>query len=182
MDGSKPQVLYSCTNKVIGDVALDYHKQDIYFSESHPDNEMNLKIRYVNLYGGEVKKFVIKNGPKRPFLSWKHLAVDESYIYWSYYESSSQYFVRARKDTGIYDEDFKVRMKLGDDLDAASFVNILVLNGAKLEKEKCQDNPCRVNNGGCEDFCLAVPDKNRKLYKKCLDSEPEQIEDYLNDE
>lgn len=58
-DGSNPLVLYKGYSEITN-VALDYFKQDVYWTEA-----MNGKVQvhYVNLYGGEVNTYDITGDP-----------------------------------------------------------------------------------------------------------------------
>lgn len=160
---------------------MDYHKRDIYWIESDreyyddDDDEeekiVTTRIRYVSLYGGEVKTLEVKGNPNADFLKYE-LAVDESYVY---YRTDLPYgidsLLRARKVDGVYDSDFDVAERNDEkpELGLGSFRHIMILNDKPEVNVK---HPCQNNNGGCplDAICIAVPDKNNSLSKKCVAS------------
>lgn len=165
-DGSNPKILYNNQTVRIDEIALDYFKQDVYWIETSNGKK---SIRYTNLNGGAVKTFEVKASPSNRYNN-EHLAVDQNYVYYVVKLSKSdnhQHLLRADKSSGIWDKDFDVTeshalFKNG------KFDSILVLSG--LPQQTAENHPCKNNNGGCDVYCVAVPDANKKLIKKCIGS------------
>lgn len=170
MDGGNPLVLYKNPGTTIYEIALDHYEQDIYWLEQDPRGE---RIRLVNLLGGEINTFEIKDGQPKQNFNLYHLVVDRYYVYYVkklFKNSKYDHLLRARKDNGTWDEEFRVlengiSSKYGQH---GEFESILVLSGQP--QKIAQDHPCQHDNGGCEDYlyCVAVPDDNDRLTKKCI--------------
>lgn len=101
-------VLYENRKIKIDYLALDHYERNVYWIERYFDPE----IMYVNLNGGEVKKFKI-NGNFDYVLSIReaHLEVDEKYVYFTAkikQNDLNYYLLRANKSSGEYDQDFGI--------------------------------------------------------------------------
>lgn len=172
-DGTNPVSLYTNNAITIHTMALDHFKQDVYWLEENFSGK--LKIRYVNLYGSEVKTFEVKDGPANDY-NLNYLAIDQDYVYFirninynETFEYHQNSLTRASKVDGVWDKEFglmadieKGTQKYGDE-----FINILMLRSYPEKINK--GHPCLNNNGGCPSYCFGVPDENKKLTKKCTD-------------
>lgn len=155
-------------NKILN-VVLDHHDNNVYWLE-YVDNfeTCSKKIRYTDLNGIEVKTFNI-TGFSTSLRCTSYIEVDEKYVYFEpYLFTGSEHLRRARKVDGLYDKDFyMVEMNpLRHSNICIPFTLFLILTGQP--QEIAMDHPCKNDNGGCEEYCVAVPDENKKLMKKCL--------------
>lgn len=108
LDGSNPFTLYNDLAVVVHEIALDHYEQNVYWIENRNNK---YQIRYTNLYGGEVKTFVIHDSPSNMDYNIEYLAVDHLYVYFVSRFSKINginHLLRAGKFDGAYDINFDV--------------------------------------------------------------------------
>lgn len=155
----------------INAIALDYHNQDVYWIEN-VGNSSSQQIRYTNLNGGEVKTFEVTGIPSN-FTSYdyfNYVAVDEKYVYYvakSFRVSEdTTHLRRARKVDGTYDRSFEIVENNISTIDGFPLGRVSIFN--RQPQEVAELHPCMSGNQDCKGFCVAVPDKDKKLSKKCV--------------
>lgn len=102
--GSNPMVLYNNIGTTIHQLTLDHYERNVYWIESN-------QIFYVNVKGGEVKKFKINGSSNKSEISYQDIKVDEKYLYYlvrSNEKDKKNYLFRANKVNGQYDKSFNI--------------------------------------------------------------------------
>lgn len=167
LDGSNPTVLYNNSAVTIHGITLDYFEYNVYWIET--DATRRKKICYTSLNGGKIETFKILESPSSYEFSG-FIDVDQHYVYYVTKSSKNDNFyhlIRAEKVDGFLDADFDIT-ESHEPYQYAEFESISVLSG---NPQKVHENhPCQPKNGGCKGFCVAVPDKNKKLNKKCINT------------
>lgn len=108
-DGTNPLQLYRNQSVSISHLTLDKHEKNIYWVQRDVVNK-NRGNYYVNVNGGEVKKFEINGIPNYngSAITYEDLQVDHKYVYFLAKIEKNGYFFRADKFNGKYDEDFEI--------------------------------------------------------------------------
>lgn len=109
LDGSYYSLLYQNPEGYIRKVALDYGGQKVYWLEGDHD------IRYVSLTDSKVQSFEFKNHTDHYF--YDDFSIDEDHVYFvtALTNSSDYHLRRAKKSSGVSDENFDVKIH-GDQL------------------------------------------------------------------
>lgn len=169
LDGSNPFVLYNKTDLFITTVVPDYDENNVYWLEQD-FLEHVIRIRHVNLDGGDAKTWKVAGNFNYEYNLY-NLGVDKNYLYFvtnSIQNKTSGQILRAGKGDGVIDTNFEIQE---NEINANNMQNMLE-NTLVLSQSHdiVEGHPCKKDNGGCQDFCFAVPDETRKLTKKCSDA------------
>lgn len=143
LDGSNPTKVFGFLSKIVKIFAVDYDKQKMFFL-----NDENNSIFYIDYNFQDTQKLIILN--YTPIKNINSMFVNGKYVYISNLLS----VWRLDKYTGAN------ATKVIPNLKNASGTKVV---RAKISHET--EDTCTKNNGGCEEFCYARPQK----YCSCVE-------------
>ncbi|XP_014212147.1 low-density lipoprotein receptor-related protein 6-like [Copidosoma floridanum] len=124
-------------------ITLDYEKDKVYWIYSTEDSFT--KVKYADFDGNNEKIIVIDSMRMARTISVHHQ--------WLYVSNDSSIW-RVHKETGLG----LVRIIPTYEDDRGKIVGARIISSS-VQATGLENNPCAINNGGCERFCFAAPKK-----------------------
>lgn len=141
---------------------MDYHEDKLYWLETKKSDRVDeTQIKYSDLNGDDVQTLSLENNDVH---HWPSIALDKNYVYYVQMVAMEHHSIfRIGKVDGAFDPDFEI-VDADPHYGAGVVEDIVVLN---QPQEISRDHPCRVSNGGCLDYCFAIPEEDNGLTKIC---------------